>query len=79
MVFGFISTYPFALLFERGDNVIWGVSFLHVAMDSPNFFPSLGTWTTGMNLWLVTGSCCAASFLCLGLTSLLLPPSTNRS
>lgn len=53
MAFSFFVAFPAAYLFERGGNVIWGFSLLHVGIDSINWFPKASEPGSGMVIYLL--------------------------
>jgi membrane protease YdiL (CAAX protease family) len=62
-VYAFVLAFPFALLFERGGGSLAGVSLLHFAIDSNNWFPKLGESAAGLIIYVFGGT-----FAALGVT-----------
>lgn len=52
IAFGFILTFPLALLFELGGGSILGGAIFHVAIDSVNWFTEAGESGAPMNTYL---------------------------
>jgi membrane protease YdiL (CAAX protease family) len=54
-LYAFVLAFPFALLFERGGNSIWGVAFVHWAIDSNTYFPALSKLELPLAVYLGLG------------------------
>lgn len=52
MAFSFFVAFPAALLFERGGNVIWGFSLVHIGIDSINWFAKASEPGLGLGIYL---------------------------
>lgn len=52
ILFGFILTFPLAILFELGNGSILGGAILHLAIDSINCFKEIGEHGKPMNTYL---------------------------
>lgn len=76
ILYGFILTFPLAMLFELGAGSIIAGGVFHLAVDSINCFKNLGSPGAPINIYL--GTLIVASVAILGVGQLIRRQSSDR-